>query len=86
MSDVFFGPCRGVVTANDDPTGMMRIRVRVPEVLGELEAWAVPCVPPGAKSVPEVGTVAWIEFEAGDPSRPIWVGTLGVGGSRHPER
>jgi hypothetical protein len=82
MSDLFFGPYRGVVTDNNDPSSMMRVRVRAPEVLGELEAWALPCVPPGVTSVPEVGTAMWIQFEAGDPDHPIWMGTLGVGESR----
>jgi hypothetical protein len=86
MSDQYFGPYRGTVTDNDDPSGRMRIRVRVPDVLGELDAWALPCVPPGVESVPEVGTVVWIEFEAGDSEHPVWMGTLGVGDSRHQTR
>jgi hypothetical protein len=86
MSDRYFGPYRGIVTDNDDPSGRMRIRVRVPEVLEELDAWALPCVPPGVESVPEVGTAVWIEFEAGDLEHPVWMGTLGVGGSRRRER
>jgi hypothetical protein len=86
MSERCFGPYRGIVTDNDDLSGRMRIRVRVPEVLGELDAWALPCVPPGVESVPEVGTVVWIESEAGDPEYPIWMGTLGVEDSQHRER
>ena len=79
MSERFFGPYRGIVTDNDDPSGLMRIRARVPEIFGELETpWALPCVPPGVRSVPEIGTLVWIEFEAGDPSRPIWMGTTSV--------
>jgi len=67
---------------NEDPEGLMRIKALVPDVLGEQETtWAAPCVPPGVRSVPEVGTRVWIEFEAGDPSRPIWMGTAGVAGS-----
>jgi len=27
--------------------------------------------------VPEVGASVWIEFESGDPSRRVWVGTFG---------
>jgi len=62
---------------NQDPLGLMRIRVQVPDVFGKMGAsWAVPCVPPGYKSTPEVGDGVWIEFEAGDPSRPIWIGTF----------
>lgn len=78
MSDPYFGLYRGTVIDNEDPSGRMRTRVRMPEVLGELEAWALPCVPPGVESVPEVGTVVWIEFEASDLEHPVWIGTLGV--------
>src|SRR4029077_15897615 len=41
--------------------------------------WALPCLPlagdgMGAYLIPEVGAGVWIEFEAGDPSYPIWSG------------
>jgi hypothetical protein len=78
MNNQYFGPYRGQVTNNVDPDGLMRIKARVPDVLGELETnWALPCVPPGFGSVPDVGTSVWIEFEAGDPTYPIWMGTFG---------
>ena len=82
MNKGLFGPYRGIVTDNEDPSGLMRIRARVPDVFGELDTpWAMPCVPPGVTSVPEMGAFVWIEFEAGDPSHPIWMGTAGVAGS-----
>jgi len=42
--------------------------------------WALPCAPYGGTqagffSVPPIGAGVWIEFEAGDVSRPIWTGT-----------
>jgi uncharacterized protein involved in type VI secretion and phage assembly len=77
----FYGLYRGVVTNNKDPRDQMRIKVRVPAILGELEtAWAIPCVGIGVGAVlmPEIGTDVWIEFEAGDISRPVWMGTLGI--------
>jgi hypothetical protein len=37
--------------------------------------WARPCVPYGHFFVPPIGTHVWIEFEGGDLSYPIWVGT-----------
>ena len=52
----------------------------MPEVLGLSETtWATPCTPyPGVGEgwfvIPAVGAGVWIEFEAGDPSRPIWTG------------
>ena len=44
-------------------------------------SWAMPCVPfagPTAPraffTVPPIGAGVWIEFERGDPDKPIWVG------------
>lgn len=74
-----FGKYRGEVVKNTDETKRGRLLVRVPAVLGELEVWAMPCVPYAGKEVglfalpPEKAGV-WIEFEGGDASYPIWVG------------
>lgn len=76
----FYGKYRGIVQDIDDPEGLARIRANVPEVLDtEVSPWAWPCstyAGPdlGLHAVPPVGAGVWIEFEAGDPSRPIWVG------------
>lgn len=75
----FFGKYRGTVTDNADPAGRGRVKVRVPAVLGDVEAWAMPCVPyagagVGFYALPEPGTGVWVEFEGGDPSFPIWTG------------
>ena len=78
MSNKFFGPYRGTVKDNNDPSGQMRIIAIVPSVLGESKTgWALPCVPPGVRSVPDVGDFVWIEFEGGDPDYPVWIGTAG---------
>lgn len=74
-----FGKYRGTVTDTADSTTRARLKVRVPAVLGDLEVWAMPCVPyagdkVGLHLLPEVGTGVWVEFEAGDPSYPIWSG------------
>jgi uncharacterized protein involved in type VI secretion and phage assembly len=76
----FYGKYRGIVSDNDDPETLGRIRARVPEVLAEVESpWALPCAPyagpnQGLYVVPPVDAGVWIEFEGGDPSRPIWSG------------
>jgi len=75
----YFGKYRGVVTDNNDPTKRGRIEVEVPAVLSDLKSWAMPCVPyagegVGSYTIPEVGMGVWVEFEAGDPSYPIWTG------------
>jgi uncharacterized protein involved in type VI secretion and phage assembly len=75
-----YGKYRGTVADNQDPRHQGRVKVRVPEILGEVDSgWALPCAPyaseqGGAYAVPPVGAGVWVEFEAGDVSRPIWVG------------
>jgi uncharacterized protein involved in type VI secretion and phage assembly len=76
----FFGKYRGVVTDNNDPLMVGRIRARVPDVTGEADSgWAMPCAPFGGSStgffaLPSEGAGVWIEFEHGDPDYPIWAG------------
>lgn len=75
-----FGKYRGIVLNNMDPLNLGRVQATVPEVLGEIPTgWATPCAPYGGTqagffAVPPVGAGVWIEFEAGDVSRPVWVG------------
>lgn len=75
-----YGKYRGLVVDNADPRNQGRIRASVPEILGEVDSgWALPCAPyagdeTGVFTVPAVGAGVWVEFEAGDVSRPIWVG------------
>ena len=75
----YFGKYRGTVADNADPTSRGRLKVKVPAILASLEVWAMPCVPyagagVGFYSLPAVGAGVWIEFEAGDPSYPVWTG------------
>jgi uncharacterized protein involved in type VI secretion and phage assembly len=75
-----FGKYRGQVMDVDDPKAAGRLKASVPEVLHDGQTtWAMPCVPfagngHGLALLPRVGDGVWIEFEAGDPSRPIWSG------------
>lgn len=84
--DRFYGKYRGLCLNNQDPTMQGRIMASVPEVLGEVPSgWALPCAPYGGTgsgfyAIPPVGAGVWVEFEAGDPSRPIWVGTWWAAG------
>ncbi len=76
----FYGKYRGIVADAEDPENVGRIRARVPEVLkDETSNWALPCAPfagrdAGFFAVPAVDAAVWIEFEAGDVSRPVWTG------------
>jgi hypothetical protein len=85
LEGCFLGKYRGVVTDNQDPTGRGRLEVVVPAVMGEEPVWAMPCVPyagenMGLYAIPEPGTGVWVEFEAGDPSYPVWVGCFWADG------
>lgn len=80
MSTRFWGKYRGVVSSNEDPLMMGRVRAHVPDVYGEKESgWAMPCAPFGGKghgffAVPAQGAGVWVEFEHGDPEHPVWTG------------
>lgn len=82
----FYGKYRGLVSINVDPLNRGRLKALVPEVLGEVpSSWALPAAPyagtgAGFFAVPMVGAGVWIEFEAGDPSRPIWSGAWWASG------
>lgn len=76
----FFGKYRAIVTNNVDPLFIGRIQVIVPDAAFLVPStWVMPCVPVaginmGMFAPPLIGTGVWIEFERGDPSKPIWVG------------
>jgi hypothetical protein len=76
----FYGKYRATVVNNLDPEQRGRIQAMVPTVSNVmLTNWAMPCVPMAGKEqgvfmVPQIGAGVWIEFEGGDPDKPIWVG------------
>jgi uncharacterized protein involved in type VI secretion and phage assembly len=75
----FYGKYRGLVVDNNDPTQRGRLQVTVNAVMGEEAVWAMPCLPyagdgMGTYLIPEIGAGVWVEFEAGDPSYPVWTG------------
>ena len=80
QTDRFYGKYRGLVRDTNDPLDRGRIKAEVPEVLGKvLTGWALPAAPYAGKdqglfTVPPTGSGVWVEFEAGDVSRPIWTG------------
>ncbi len=75
-----YGKYRGTVSDNADPENLGRLTAKVPEVLGTVDTgWALPAAPyaganVGVFAVPPAGSGVWIEFEAGDVSRPVWSG------------
>lgn len=80
MSERFYGKYRGTVLINLDPLGLGRIIASVPAVSALLPtSWCMPCYPlagklQGISYVPQIGAGVWIEFESGDPDKPIWTG------------
>jgi hypothetical protein len=76
----FFGKYRGTVVNNIDPEQRGRIQAIVPAVSGMIPtSWAMPCLPIAGKqegffAIPQIGSGVWVEFEEGDPDKPIWVG------------
>lgn len=77
----YLGKYRGMVEDNKDPHKRGRVQVSVPTVLGDSTlSWAMPCVPyagpeeVGFFTIPPEKASVWVEFEAGDPNRPIWSG------------
>ena len=76
----FYGIYRATVVNNVDPMQMGRIMAMIPDV-GSItpSTWAMPAVPLAGKQmgtfmVPQIGAGVWIQFEAGDPDRPVWTG------------
>lgn len=71
-----YGKYRGTVVDNADPTGQGRLQVDVPSA-SVTTAWAEASIPPVPQSLlrmPSVGSIIWVEFEAGDVERPVWTG------------
>ena len=65
---------------NQDVPPSGRLLVSVPGIV-TVPDWAMPCVPVAALAKaggtfvrPMVGANVWVEFERGDPDKPIWVG------------
>lgn len=79
----FYGKYRGTVVQNVDPELRGRIMCIVPDVLGLVPSgWCEACAPlagptgppMGVYMVPPLGAGVWVEFEYGDPEKPIWTG------------
>lgn len=79
----YWGKYRGTVVQNADPEFRGRILCTVPDVLGIVpSSWCECCTPlagptgppMGVYMVPIIGAGVWVEFEHGDPGKPIWTG------------
>lgn len=80
MRSRFYGKYKGIVSEVGEADQLGYIKVKIPEIFGErISPWVQPQVPfagpnYGLLMLPKTGDGVWIEFEAGDISRPIWTG------------
>lgn len=87
----FYGVCVGVVTNNQDPDGMGRVRVKFPWLSNEDESyWARQATPMaggdrGVYFLPEVNDEVLCAFDHGDISIPYIIGSLWNGQDAPPE-
>lgn len=75
----FDGIFRATVLNSLDPMRQGRVQVSVPAVSGGATQWALPCREPGTglqRPTPNTGDTAWVMFEGGDPTRPVWLGVM----------
>lgn len=78
---MYGGLYRAIVSNINDPDKMGRIRVTIPELLGETteSAWCLPCVPVcydngGDFCLPKLKETVWVAFERGDLNFPVYLG------------
>jgi hypothetical protein len=80
----FYGKHRAFVADNADPENRGRLRLNIPDVLGNdvVSGWALPCAPYGGTAgqgffyIPDKNAGVWVEFEHGLLDYPVWVGTF----------
>ena len=76
----YYGIYKGFVADNDDPNGLARLKLTVPQVYGKDKVygeWAYPKgmyagAGYGSYGVPEKGDAVWVMFENGDIKHPVW--------------
>jgi microcystin-dependent protein len=79
----FPGLYRGIVAAVGDPLNKGRVKLQIPQILGEaITDWAWGSYAAGIETADlEVGMGVWVQFEGGDPSYPIWNDKFNSSGS-----
>ena len=75
----YYSTYRAIVINNNDELNMNRAHVYIPSVQNGIKIWALPksttiggCFHGLKLTTPLVGEVVYIEFEGGDPLRPLW--------------
>ena len=74
----FYSIYRGVVLDNQDSDNIGKLLIIIPSIHDGVKVWARPYNNPGSINsgvkwlIPRVGDIVWVQFEMGDPMRPIW--------------
>lgn len=75
----YYANYKGVVSNNEDPDGMGRLQLFIPQIYGDTayKYWATPKGlfagdKIGFYALPNKNDFVWVEFENGDPRFPIW--------------
>jgi len=75
----YYSSYRGYVMKNEDPEGLGRIKVKIPQITKDQThvKWAFPKhnfsgKGYGMQVLPVLGDIVWVEFEHGDPQFPLW--------------
>lgn len=76
---LYLSKYRGFVANVDDPQGYGRLQLQVPDVYGDstYTYWAWPSsnfsgIGYGSQVLPQTNDLVWVEFERGNPKKPIW--------------
>jgi uncharacterized protein involved in type VI secretion and phage assembly len=86
----FFGVAIGIVTDNDDPDRLGRVKIQYPWLGDDVESYWARLVAPGAGNnygviwLPQVGDEVLVAFEHGDISYPLVLGGLWNGKDKVP--
>lgn len=74
----YYGTYRAIVLNNNDGINQGKILVSIPMIQTGMQVWAYPKSIGGGLGygfkflMPPKGEFVWIEFEYGDPARPVW--------------
>lgn len=74
----YYGTYRAIVLNNEDGINQGKILVQIPFIQSGIQVWAYPKSIGGGLGygfkylMPPKGEFVWVEFEYGDPARPVW--------------